>query len=258
LLNREGKYLDEVLDEVENLEEVIVKSNKKLKDFSEREILEYLKRINFHGYYSIYDLKKIWLRSIVLKLTLKELDDFVKTGSLLKIERKFVTNEIDFFAKQKKNKFVLQKSKSIKGKHSQRDFDINNCGGEILHLDWQNVEIFEEGLEMVKKHLDRFESVEANRKMIKRLENVISGKLKPTDFDKRFYTHEIREYRRYKNLGIEDGINNSNLYENAHSGTLEDYKIFELDNNKNSILYHPDVNQKLHFLDEEDKRLLGL
>jgi len=106
--------------------------------------------------------------------------------------------------------------------------------------------------------LERFENVEANRKMIKRLEDIISGKIKPTDWDKRFYTHEIREYRRYKNLGIEDSINNPNLYENAHSGSLEDYKIYELDEKRNSILYHSDVNQKLDFLSEDDKKLLGL
>lgn len=59
---------------------------------------------------------------------------------------------------------------------------------------------------MVKAHLARFESVEANRKMINRLEKIKDGEIKPTDWDKRFYTHEIREYRRYKNLGIEDGV----------------------------------------------------
>ncbi|WP_312923839.1 hypothetical protein [Empedobacter brevis] len=251
LLKTEGRRLDEVLDEVGDLEEVIVKSNKKLKDFSEREILEYLKRINFHDYYSIYDLKKIWLRSIVLKLTLKELDDFVKTGSLLKIERRFITEEIEFFAKQNRNKFALQKPKSIKGQHSKRDFDVNNSGGKILSLDWQNVEIFDEGLEMVKKHLERFEPDDWNDRMIIRLEKIINKEIPTTDFDKRFYTHEIREYRRYKNLGngnvkYTDISENAfqKIWDNTHAGTLEDYKIFEkIEYKGKSIysLYHPDV-----------------
>ncbi len=128
---------------------------------------------------------------------------------------------------------------------------MNNCGGEILILDWKNIEIFEEGLGMVKSHLERFESVEANRKMIKRLEDIIS----PTDWDKRFYTHEIREYRRYRNLGIEDGINNPNLFENAHSGTLEDYKLSEIENNKRT-LYYPEIKE-VEFYSDEERKILG-
>lgn len=31
------------------------------------------------------------------------------------------------------------------------------------------------------------------------------------------------------------------IWNHTHSSTLEDYKIYELDENKNSILYHPDV-----------------
>ncbi|MEH7887394.1 hypothetical protein [Elizabethkingia meningoseptica] len=169
---------------------------------------------------------------------MKDLTDFVKTGSLLKIERKYITEEMNFFAKQVKNKFALQSSKLIKGKNCLRDFDVNNCGGEILNLDWKNIEIFGEGLDMVKTHLERFESVGANRKMLKRLEEILNGKIKPTDWDKRFYTHEIREYRRYKNLGVEDGIDDYDIWNQTHSSTLEDYKIYELDENKQSILYH--------------------
>ena len=41
--------------------------------------------------------------------------------------------------------------------------------------------------------------------MIERLEKIIKGEMKPTDTDKRFYTHEIRELERYRNLGIKDG-----------------------------------------------------
>lgn len=113
---------------------------------------------------------------------------------------------MNFFAKQVKNKFAKQTSKLINGKNCLRDFDINNCGGEILNLDWQHIEIFDEGLDMVKAHLERFESVEANRKMINRLEKIIDKEIPATDWDRRFYTHEIREYRRYKNLGYEEAL----------------------------------------------------
>ena len=205
---KNGAKAEDLADDVQDIEEVILKGSKKKtpNDFNEREILEYLKRYNFHGHYRLIDLKKIWLRSIVLKLSIKELTDFVKTGSLLKMERKYLTEEMNFFAKQVKNKFAQQTSKLINGKNCLRDFDINNCGGEIINLDWEHIEIFDEGLDMVKAHLERFEKSLANEAMIRRLEKIIDGEIPITDFDKRFYTHEIREYRRYKNLGVEDGI----------------------------------------------------
>jgi len=77
--------------------------------------------------------------------------------------------------------------------------------------------------------------------MIKRLEKIVDGEIPATDFDKRFYTHEIREYRRYKNLGVKNGIDDYDTWNNTHSATLDDYKIFELDSNRNNILYHPDT-----------------
>lgn len=66
--------------------------------------------------------------------------------------------------------------------------------------------------------------------MIARLEKILKGELQVTDTDKRFYTHEIRELERYRNLGVKDGecpINNSEVWNNAHTATLEDYKINE-------------------------------
>jgi len=238
LLKRNDKHLDEVLE----LEEVVIETHKPLKSYNPAEVKHFIKDVNFHNHYGLYDLQVIRLRAKLLNFTLVELQDFVKTGSLMKIKKSSLVKEMEFFAKQKKNKFALQKPKSIKGRHSQRDFDLNNCGGEILNLDWKNIEIFEEGFSIVKSHLERFESVEANRKMIKRLEDIIYGKIKPTDWDKRFYTHEIREYRRYKNLGIEDGVEaDYDIWNHTHSSTLEDYKIYELDENRNSILYHPDI-----------------
>lgn len=72
------------------------------------------------------------------------------------MERKYLIQEMNFFTKQLNNKFALQTSKLIKGKNCLRDFDIANCGGEILNLDWQNIEIFEEGLDLVKALLERF------------------------------------------------------------------------------------------------------
>ncbi|WP_278555291.1 hypothetical protein [Elizabethkingia bruuniana] len=243
---KNGAKVDDLVEEAHDLEEVIVKGSKRKspQDFNEREILEYLKKYNFHRHYNLYELKQVWIRSIVLKLSLKALTDFVKTGSLLKIERKYITEEMNFFAKQVRNKFALQSSKLIKGKNCLRDFDVNNCGGEILNLDWKNIEIFEEGLDMVKTHLKRFEFDDWNERMIRRLEKIIDKEIPVTDFDKRFYTHEIREYRRYKNSGIEDNLDPKGYWDNLHPATLEDYKINEIieyNGKKVHSVYHPDV-----------------
>ena len=156
--------------------------------------------------------------------------------------------------------FIRLKPKIVKGKYCKRSFDLNNCGGKILDLDWANTKITNEGIEVVKKHIGRFEDVEANRKMIKRLEDILSNKIEITDYDKRFYTHEIREFERYKALGYENtlqkNITENDIYNNAHSATLEDYKINELDLNGNRQLYHPDI-EEIDFFSNEDRKLLG-
>ena len=72
----------------------------------------------------------------------------------------------------------------------------------------------------------------------------------PTDTDKRYYTHELRELERYRELGVANGTtpdddeNSSEVWNNAHTGALEDYKIKDDVN----LLYTPEalksVNKK--------------
>ena len=69
-----------------------------------------------------------------------------------------------------------------------------------------------------------------------RLENILSKKIKVTEYDRIFYTHELQEFKRYRNLGVKDGINESEILENCHAATLEDFKI----NEKTTSVYHPD------------------
>ncbi|WP_375581357.1 hypothetical protein ABWH96_10240 [Marivirga tractuosa] len=52
-----------------------------------------------------------------------------------------------------------------------------------------------------------------------------------------FYTHELTEYQRYKNLGVPDGQNPSGVWDNTHAASLEDYAIHE----GTSPIYHPDA-----------------
>lgn len=141
--------------------------------------------------------------------------------------------------------------KLVLGKYSKRTFDINNCGGKILNLTWENAKITKEGIEIVKRHLSRFEYDDWNARMIERLHKILKNELQISDFDKRFFTHETREFERYKALGHERTSfldlpeeEFGKLWENTHSATLEDYRIFEkikYDDSEVYSLYHPSV-----------------
>ena len=137
--------------------------------------------------------------------------------------------------------------KLVVGKYSKRTFDINNCGGKILNLTWHDAKITNEGIEIVKKHLSRLEYDEWNIRMIERLKKIENGKISITDFDKRFYTHETREFERYKLLGFENtDFKNipDEVWDNAHAATLEDYKLHEkmkFEDKEIYSLFHPYV-----------------
>ncbi|EHE7853525.1 hypothetical protein JZD35_004763 [Salmonella enterica subsp. enterica serovar Teko] len=129
---------------------------------------------------------------------------------------------------------------NAKGKYSGRDYNSDKAGGPVQDLDWKTTTIDREGVDKVKLHTGRFAESDANKIMIDRLEKILKGEMQPTDVDKRFYTHEIRELERYRNLGIKDGIipdNQGEVWNNTHTATLEDYKI----NERNEPLYTPDA-----------------
>lgn len=137
------------------------------------------------------------------------------------------------------------------GKYSKRPFNPENAGGPILNLKWDKAKVTQEGIETVKKHLSRFEPDEWNNRMIDRLEKIERDEINISDFDKRFYTHEIREYERYTILGHENTTWKNlsedefqQLWNDTHAATLEDYKIYEKIDYKGEkvfSLYHPDV-----------------
>ncbi|MEI7282245.1 colicin-like bacteriocin tRNase domain-containing protein [Pectobacterium carotovorum] len=117
-----------------------------------------------------------------------------------------------------------------KGKYSGRSFNTDKAGGPIQSLDWKTANIDHAGVDKVKLHTGRFAESDANKVMIDRLERILKGTLAVTDTDKRFYTHEIRELERYRNLGIKDGVvpsNQGEVWNNTHTATLEDYRIDE-------------------------------
>jgi len=131
---------------------------------------------------------------------------------------------------------------SVRGGSSGRSFDPMRAGGEILQLDYRSVEISAQGVEQLKIHLDRFDLTVANELMVDRLDRILDGALTPTDFDRRFYSHELRELERYRALGIPDGVDPGyDVWNDVHTAALEDYGLSELDREGRSTLYHPDV-----------------
>ena len=129
---------------------------------------------------------------------------------------------------------------NAKGKHSGRDYNTEKAGGPIQNLDWKTARIDRAGVDKVKLHIGRFTESDANKVMLGRLDKILRGELVATDTDKRFYTHEIRELERYRNLDVKDGAlpnNPGETWNNIHTATLEDYKL----GNAESLLYTPEA-----------------
>ena len=125
-----------------------------------------------------------------------------------------------------------------KGPVSGRDFDPDSSGGPVKKLSMSNVKITRTGIEKVKEHVSRFDYDPSNDYMIKRLEAIAAGSMNPTQVDLNYYTHELRERLRYKKLGYSSGQPADQdaayeLWNNAHSATLEEYAVRDKD------LLHP-------------------
>jgi len=121
----------------------------------------------------------------------------------------------------------------------------------IRNLSYANIRVTHRGIAVVEKHLSRFAKDEWNDVMVNRLKNIASGKLQITEHDKAYYSHELREYVRYRNAGWEfgqptgqtNGLDNSYIFWNEHHyKTLDDYKIPHLESINR--LYHPSVTDR--------------
>jgi hypothetical protein len=132
-----------------------------------------------------------------------------------------------------------------KGAISGRPFNPSKAGGKILNLSYQNVKITDKGVALVEAHVRRFNPVgEAELRMVERLRGIATQALVAEPVDLRFYTHELREYLRYKKLGYPTGQPADpdqayELWNNAHTATLEDYKLKE----GFGVLFHPSVEE---------------
>jgi RHS repeat-associated protein len=129
----------------------------------------------------------------------------------------------------------------VRGPTSGRSFDPTKAGGPVQQLSTEGVRITPKGIDVVGKHLERFGPDPANAGMIDRLRRIQAGELTPTPQDLNFYTHELREYVRYRKLGFETGDPGYDVWNNAHTATLEDYGLNEA--TKPHPLYHPDATK---------------
>lgn len=129
-----------------------------------------------------------------------------------------------------------------RGPISGREFDLAAAGGPIRQLTTGRIKITSQGIDVVEQHLGRFVPDAANQGMIQRLRDIADGKLQPTQADLNFYSHELREFVRYRQLGWRTGTPGDldaahELWNNAHAATLEDYGLRE----GPGVLYHPSV-----------------
>lgn len=127
-----------------------------------------------------------------------------------------------------------------RGPVSGRGFDPANAGGEVRNLTTDRIRVTPRGVDYAERHLARFGPDGPNQAMIHRLRDIADGKLRPTQADINFYSHELRESVRYRNLGYRtgqplDGDAAYGLWNNADTATLEDYGLRE----GPGVLYHP-------------------
>jgi hypothetical protein len=123
-----------------------------------------------------------------------------------------------------------------------RDFDPTQAGGSIRQLSTKRIRLTERGIDSVERHIGRFGSDDANQVMVDRLRRITRGEIEPTQYDMNFYAHELREYIRYRRRGFRTGGGNDyELWNNAHSATLVEYGLTELDGNGCRNLFHPDA-----------------
>ncbi|HMQ91106.1 MAG TPA: hypothetical protein PKB07_26080, partial [Flavilitoribacter sp.] len=123
-----------------------------------------------------------------------------------------------------------------------RLFDPDQAGGAIVKKSWDNPTITTQGISNIETHVARFGPSTANDEMISRLNKIKNGEIPITDYDKRFYTHELEEYARYQNMGYPTGVPSNaddaaKLWNDTHTASLESYGVHEVD----QPLYHPNA-----------------
>ncbi|MBI3102202.1 MAG: colicin [Burkholderiales bacterium] len=128
-----------------------------------------------------------------------------------------------------------------RGASSTREFDPSLAGGPLRELSADSIKFTESGISVVERHTARFGPDAANEYMVDRLRQISRGEIEATTVDRNFYSHELREYVRYRQLGWEAGqpadpMAAYRLWNNTHTATLEEYRILGPYTDKS--LYH--------------------
>jgi hypothetical protein len=129
---------------------------------------------------------------------------------------------------------------------TEREFDPTQAGGPVRQLSTGRIRVTDRGINALERHIDRFGNDQANHVMVDRLRGIARGEIEPTQYDLNYYSHELREFVRYRRQGFPTGAGDDyELWNNAHTATLQDYGLRELDTNGNRSLFHPDAWQFL-------------
>lgn len=170
---------------------------------------------------------------------LKKVEEYISNGFIItKSNEDLILSQSDgiILGRLDPNDVYFPNEMRVLGSFSKRHFDPTDMGGLIIKKSWKDATITQTGIDDIKVHLSRFEDFEGNNAfMIDRLQQIKNGQIPISDFDKRFYTHELEEFSRYKAKGIANGTNNENFYYNAHTASLEVFSINEI----SSPIYHP-------------------
>ncbi|WP_242974146.1 hypothetical protein [Clostridium cagae] len=110
---------------------------------------------------------------------------------------------------------------------------INSTGSGLGKLANKELNVSEKGLNIVKNHINQFETYQPNVDMINRLENAMKNSEKITRADASFYMHELAESHMMKKLT--KTMDFESAYDIAHSSALSKYEVSQFS------VYHPEV-----------------
>lgn len=141
-----------------------------------------------------------------------------------------------------------------RGAISGREFDAAASGGPLRDLagTQSKIKFTHKGIDAVEAHILRFGPDVANQYMVNRLRSVANGEIQATQIDRNFYSHELREFVRYRRLGWKTGVPSieesaATLWNNTHTATLEEYNLSGL----REQLYHP---KALQLVDQQEEQ----
>jgi len=149
---------------------------------------------------------------------------------------KYKTNKVNINASDKETFEIITDIEGIRGpkiKTGAYSSGVNSTGNGLGKLANKELNASEKGLNIVKNHIDQFETYQPNVDMINRLENAMKNGEKITGADASFYMHELAESHMMKDLT--KTMDFESAYDIAHSSALSKYEVSQFS------VYHPDV-----------------